>query len=74
LSPYSVRHRWEPELLEINRDKCIQCGACAFACPVSAMQIFRQEIKTEGQFQDPFWPETLRRVLDYHTQDTTKTP
>jgi 4Fe-4S ferredoxin len=66
LSKFSIRHCWMPEKLEINRDRCIQCGACAFACPVSSIKMFRQKIKTDGAFLDPFWPSTQQRLLNYH--------
>ncbi len=68
-SKFSVVHHWVPETLEIHREKCIQCGACAFACPVSAMQIVRQKVSVDGEYQDPFWPDTLKRLLNYHTQE-----
>lgn len=64
-----LRHQWGPEALEIHRENCIQCGACAFTCPVSAMQIVRQKINAKGEFQDSFWPDTVKRLLDYHTQE-----
>jgi 4Fe-4S ferredoxin len=55
---------WTPENMVIDRDKCIYCGACAYACPVAAMKMFREKIRTDGEFQDPFWPDTERRLLE----------
>jgi 4Fe-4S ferredoxin len=72
LSFASSDDAWAAETLHIDRDTCIMCGACAYACPVSAMKMFREKINVEGDYQDPFWPDVEKRLLG--AKNTAKTP
>ncbi len=60
---------WEPgEKLEFDRTKCIYCGACAFVCPVAALEMNRTEVRHGPEFNEPFWPKIKQRLLDFHNR------
>jgi len=46
------------EKLEVNKDRCIFCGACTNACPVSAIKVTRDKVKMETL------PKVTKKILD----------
>ena len=57
---------WERgEMLEFDQTKCIYCGACAFVCPVSSIEIKRTEVRHGDEFNSPFWPNLEFRLLNF---------
>ncbi len=49
--------------VSVDKDKCILCGACVAACPThDAIEMQRTEIKYEGEFTEPFWPNIVKKL------------
>ncbi len=55
---------WEiPPKTQIDKDKCILCGACVAACPtIGAIEIHRTKVKYEGEYTEPFWPNIVKKL------------
>lgn len=65
---FQKREPWERgEKFVIDRDSCMYCGACAYSCPTGAIKIFRDKVDFEGEFNDPFWPNIQKKLLDFHS-------
>ncbi len=47
----------------VDQDKCILCGTCVAACPtIGAIELRRTEVKAEGEFTEPFWPNIVKKL------------
>jgi 4Fe-4S ferredoxin len=63
---FQKKEGWAQESFEIDRDKCIYCGACAFSCPTGSIKIFREKINYDGKFNEPFWPNIVKKLVNFH--------
>jgi 4Fe-4S ferredoxin len=48
--------------VEVDPDKCVFCGACDNACPTGAVKLNLTEVKSSGNFNEPFWPDIIARL------------
>lgn len=56
---------WEKaHKVEIDKDKCMFCGACVHVCPgEGAIELKRTNVKYSGEFTEPFWPNIVNKLL-----------
>ncbi|MFX1237192.1 MAG: 4Fe-4S binding protein [Promethearchaeota archaeon] len=61
--PPKSKKGWEktPNVV-VDQDKCVVCGACDNACPTGAVKLKITEVKTSGQYNEPFWPDLVARL------------
>jgi NAD-dependent dihydropyrimidine dehydrogenase PreA subunit len=65
---------WERgEMLQFERTKCLYCGACAFVCPVSSIDLDRTEVLHGDEFNTPFWPNIEKKLLSFKSVVKTET-
>ena len=48
--------------VEVDPEKCVFCGACDNACPTGAIKLKITEVKSSGKYNDPFWPDMIKRL------------
>ncbi len=57
-------HGWESSKnVEVaDPDACVACGACDNACPTGAVKLEITDVKYDGEFNEPFWPDIIKRL------------
>ncbi|TXT67483.1 MAG: putative formylmethanofuran dehydrogenase subunit F [Promethearchaeota archaeon] len=48
--------------MEIIQSKCIYCGACHSICPTSALKLTIDEVHYSGEYNSPFWDDTVKKI------------
>ncbi|MEM3587085.1 MAG: 4Fe-4S dicluster domain-containing protein, partial [Candidatus Jordarchaeaceae archaeon] len=57
------RKNWEKSFrIEIDKEKCILCGACLNSCPAKdVIEIERKKILFSGEYTE-FWEEVMEKL------------
>ncbi|MHA1380330.1 MAG: 4Fe-4S binding protein [Candidatus Helarchaeota archaeon] len=65
----AITYKWPKEgwektrKIEVDKDKCMNCGACVHACPgEGAIELKRTKVNYSGEFTDPFWPNIVKKL------------
>ena len=55
---------WESKILmEVDEEKCINCGACALVCPQDYYAVRWTKVKTKGPYNQIFWDPIKEKLL-----------